>query len=241
MARLRFNFIGGMITDNPLTSGATAMNSDAFAALPTIASPDYAAITIDPDGTEGAPEIAWITAHTAAATSATVSRGQEGTTALQHSQDVYWAHGPTLQDYDGPGGGTGLIGMTMYNPGTVADISTTSSAYSSVDAANLKVTFTVPASGKVLCKLTARAYCAGADWIHWGVHDGTSDIAVSDAQVGQSGNGRFVHEFLVTGLTPMAAATWTWRHKNESNSVAVHTIYGGASGMALMEILAVNL
>lgn len=95
MSRLKLNFQAGTITDNPLAIGATTINSAEFASIPAIAaSPnaDILAIVLDPDAVNGAPEIVWITSHTASATSAPVLRGQEGTTARQHPQGTKWVH-----------------------------------------------------------------------------------------------------------------------------------------------------
>lgn len=97
--RVRTGAVGGQVTDNPLTSGAVALNSDGLAAAPVIGSTQQWAIILDPDGEGGEPEVAWITAHTAAATTATIVRGREGTTARAHLRDVFWVHGPTLWDY----------------------------------------------------------------------------------------------------------------------------------------------
>lgn len=94
MARLRRNFTSGTITDNPLTLGATTINSAGFASLPVVASPDIITIVLDPLGTAGAPEIAYITAHTTSATAVTALRGQEtalgGGAARQHAQGIPW-------------------------------------------------------------------------------------------------------------------------------------------------------
>lgn len=98
--RLRFNSVGGLIDDNPLTSGATTLNSQGLANLGVIDTTSYAVLVLDPDGIEGNPEIVYATAHTAGATSATIVRGQEGTAALQHSLDIPWAHAPTALDFD---------------------------------------------------------------------------------------------------------------------------------------------
>lgn len=243
--RLRADFIGGKVDDNPLTSTATTLNSSALAACPAVDSSHHFPITVDPDGIFGSPEIIYVTALTAGATSATIARAQEGTTARQHNQDEDWVHTPTIKDYDGAAGGSGLIGFTQYNPGTAVQPSTTSSTYSAVDATNLKVVFTAPPSGKVLISLCARAYQTGADWQHWGLLDvGNSNalVANTDAQVGSPNNNvRATHRCVVTGLTPGTVYTYAWGFKNESNSVAVDTIYGGASGPAVMEVWAVNL
>jgi len=94
MARLRRNFASGTITDNPLTAGATTINSAGFSGLPVVAAPDIMTLVLDPLGTGGIPEVAYVTAHTAAATAVTVVRGQEstygGSGARQHAQGVPW-------------------------------------------------------------------------------------------------------------------------------------------------------
>lgn len=96
--RVRANFLGGLIEDNPLTLAATTLTSAALAAAPVIGSTQHMPIVLDPDGRYGEPEIAYITAHTASATTATILRGQEGTTARAHQRDINWSHGPTSLD-----------------------------------------------------------------------------------------------------------------------------------------------
>lgn len=100
--RVRALAVGGLVEDNPLTAGATALASAGLAAMPAIGTTQHAAIIWDPDGLNGAPEVGWVTAHTLGATTATVARGQEGTTARQHDRDVPWIHGPTLWDFEVP-------------------------------------------------------------------------------------------------------------------------------------------
>lgn len=99
MARLHLNFIGGLVEDNPLAVAATTLTSAALAAVPAIAAPDYMPITLDPDGIDGAPEIVWVTAHTAGATTATIARAQESTTARQHLRDIEWVHAITARQH----------------------------------------------------------------------------------------------------------------------------------------------
>lgn len=101
MSRSRTAFLSGTITDNPLTNVATTINSAALASLPAIASPDIAVLVLDPTGSAGAPEVVYVTAHTGSATSATISRGQEGSSARQHASGIAWVHGPTLYDFKG--------------------------------------------------------------------------------------------------------------------------------------------
>lgn len=101
MSRSRTAFLSGTITDNPLTNVATTINSAALASLPAIASPDIAVLVLDPTGSAGAPEVVYVTAHTGSATSATISRGKEGSAARQHASGIAWVHGPTLYDFKG--------------------------------------------------------------------------------------------------------------------------------------------
>lgn len=97
--RLRGNFLSGTVTDNPLLVGATTMNSAGLAALPVIDATTHMAITFDPNGLAGAPEIAYITAHAAGATTATIVRAREGTGARQHAALTAWMNAPTALDY----------------------------------------------------------------------------------------------------------------------------------------------
>jgi len=98
--RKRYDFHSGTITDNPLLIGAVTMNSANLASVPAIVSGvDYIAIILDPSGTAGDPEIVWMTAHTAAATSGTIARSQESTVAREHLLAVNWIHGPTALDF----------------------------------------------------------------------------------------------------------------------------------------------
>lgn len=112
--RRRYNFKSGTITDNPLTNSATTMNSTNLAGLPAIGSTEYAVLVLDPAGTGNGPEVVYVTAHTGSATSATIVRGREGTTAVQHNSNVTWIHVATAADYPVVGGssdqpsGTGL-------------------------------------------------------------------------------------------------------------------------------------
>lgn len=98
-ARVRQNFQGGSIENDPLLIGGTTLTSAALATVAVIDSTKHMAITLDPEGLGGVPEIAYITAHTSAATTATILRAQEGTTAREHAADVPWSHSPSARDY----------------------------------------------------------------------------------------------------------------------------------------------
>lgn len=95
--RLYDNNVQGTTTDNPLTNVATTLNSAGLANLSAVSS-NHAVIVLDPLRTAGAPEIVIVTAHTGAATSATISRGAYGTAARQHASGTLWVHPVTKDD-----------------------------------------------------------------------------------------------------------------------------------------------
>lgn len=106
MAQIYANAAAGTITDNPLSTVATAINSAAFTNLPAVAAPDFMYLTIDPTGIGGLPEIVKVTAHTAAATVCTVvrySQVQAGLTAASgrtHALNTIWRHLSTKASFD---------------------------------------------------------------------------------------------------------------------------------------------
>lgn len=238
--RLRVNSIGGLIEDNPLTNAATTLTSAALAALPVVDTTNHCAIVLDPDGIEGAPEIAWITAHTAAATTATIARAQEDTGALQHSQGIPWVHAPTVKDYDGAGGGVGLIGLKNHRPvSDTATYSISTNTPTDVDAINLAVSFTAPPSGRVLVRLNGSKYASAGDQHFWSVRLAAANIAEQYV----SSLGTSLHHisapFYIGGLTPGAALTYKWGWRQGSGTAY---LYGGPTmGAFVMEVWAVNL
>ncbi len=100
MARLRTNNVFGTTTNNPLASGGTSLSSAGLANLVAVTGSDYAVVTLDPNRVHGAPEIVYVTAHTAANSSATILRGQEGTAARAHPSGTFWVHGATALDVE---------------------------------------------------------------------------------------------------------------------------------------------
>ena len=98
MATLYSNLNGGSTSDNPLTSGATTLNSAGLEFLPAVTGSDVLYLTLDPTGASGDPEIVKVTAHTASATSATIVRAQQSTTARSHPLATTWVHALTTTD-----------------------------------------------------------------------------------------------------------------------------------------------
>lgn len=109
---VRPNFCSGTITNNPLASGGTTLNSAELANLPAIGATQFVKIVLNPLGDVAysvGPEIVYVTAHTASQTSATIARGKEGTTGIQHATGCPWVCGPVASDWT-------LVGNTADRP-----------------------------------------------------------------------------------------------------------------------------
>lgn len=121
--RIRGNLVSGTLSV-ALLAGDTTMSSAGLASLPAVTSTGHAVLICE-------NEIIYVTAHTASATTATILRGQEGTSAAAHAQNVAWLHGPVVSDYDSV---LGYMPVTA-NQGTITVV---------VDLTGLTVTVTVP-------------------------------------------------------------------------------------------------
>lgn len=113
------------------TLGAALTNVETtitFAAAPnfsTLGTDEYIALILDENASENGPEIVHLTTYTAAATTGTIARGMEGTTAVAHSNGEDWLHGPTVKDFDdlvdGRNGGREVV-KTIAASGTTPDL-----------------------------------------------------------------------------------------------------------------------
>jgi hypothetical protein len=101
--RIKANYAFG-VTDAALTTGATTLSSPTLTRLPAVTGTNHAPVTLH-DPVAGVYEIVWVTAHTASATTATIARGKEGSTALAWASGAMWTHGPTVRDTGGVGAG----------------------------------------------------------------------------------------------------------------------------------------
>lgn len=182
MAILRPNNVGdpvGNVNAITLASGTatTATWPAAPFNMPAVNSPDILKIIAEPNTLH--EEIMYVTAYTPAATSATVVRGQEGSTGIAHSA-VNWICGPTNLDfasqvYTGPtapnprGEFTVWVDTSTTTPGGIfagmilAELSfgpttlvsyTLTTTLGPVDANNLTITFIAPPSGNVILEAT---------------------------------------------------------------------------------------
>lgn len=151
MARLRTNNVFGTTTNNPLLIGGTTLSGAGLANLVAVTAPDVAVITLDPNRVHGAPEIVYVTAHTAANTSATILRGQEGTAARQHPNGTFWVHGATAVDFS-----LGTLGYAQ----KVAD---QTGITTEVDVTGLTTTVTVGSGRRVRVTADLLVDCTAAD------------------------------------------------------------------------------
>lgn len=89
--------------DAAIGSGDTTLSSPGFEFIPAVSSPDLYRIVLDPNGA-GLPEVCYVTAHTASATTVTVTRGEEqakGSSAPRaHALNTEWIHSNTAVDLD---------------------------------------------------------------------------------------------------------------------------------------------
>lgn len=173
--RVRTNFLGGLVEDNPLTSGATTLTSAALASVPVIGSTQHMAVVLDPDGFGGAPEVVHITAHTAAATTATVARGQEGSTARAHERDTAWVHSATASDY--PVSKTYTV--------TVATTNTSSNLASL--ATPVLIAVDVLAGQVVDVEAQIGGYCSQDNVLYWGLRRNPSTVLCKGTWYSASG------------------------------------------------------
>lgn len=241
--RRLYNFQGGLVEDNPLAAAATVLTSAGLAALPAVGATEHVPVTFDPDGIEGAPFVKWITAHTAGASTATVTAaGQEGTTARQVSRDTPWVLAATRLDYPSQPGGSGLLGLTSYRAAADTTYTTTATAPVDLDAANLAVTFVVPSSGKVLVRLLGFANVdANSYTLRWLLREGAADVTgtiqPTSSLVGAMGAGT-VH--VVAGLTPGTEKTYKWGWYLSAAGTG-RAYSGPLFGALTMEVWSVNV
>lgn len=101
MATIRADAVSGTVENtNGITDTDTTLESADLADLPVVGSGDIARITFATfDGVHvSAFEIAHVTDHTDGATTATISRGEEGTTEQSWANGTDWFHALNVQD-----------------------------------------------------------------------------------------------------------------------------------------------
>lgn len=195
--RVRQNFLGGLVEDNPLAIGATSMTSPGFGAMVAVGSTQHLPIVLDPDGVFGEPEIVYVTAHTAGTLTATIQRAREGTVARQHNRDTPWLHGGVISDIEGawtaytptwtssptnPTIGNGVLLGRYFKLGRTVSISITLQFGSTTTAGSGGWAFSLPVAPQTVYdqSLVARILDSGTD-----NKAGVANVSASAANINQ--------------------------------------------------------
>lgn len=142
------------------------------------------------------------------------------------------------------GGSTGLLAVSQYAPATRALYTTASATFADVDATNMKVTFTAPASGNVLVRLCAYGDLALANWYYWSLRESTSNLGTPVLVFRGSEGGYRSAAIYLTGLSA-GSHTLKWSHATDGTGGQNGRVWAGAgnssgqeSGPAVMEVWA---
>jgi hypothetical protein len=157
-------------------------------------------------------------------TGAKLAVGSDGTVLTADSTQadgVKWAT---------PSGGASLLARVQYAPSSYASNESTSITLVAVDATNLTIAFTVPASGDVLVRLTGAVILPALAYGYWALLDHTSHAQVGDTVLaGYAGNFQSTAAFLITGLTPGANLQYDWAYA--TSVTAIYLPVQGAQGI----------
>jgi hypothetical protein len=165
MSRLYYNNAIGTLAEE-MGSGDGVFEFGTAPAFDTIVAPDYIPIALEPATTTPNAnfEVVYLTAYTAGDTSGTVTRGQEGTSDIDHDSGVTWLCGPLADDLATSSGAATTITsnqqtadytLALSDAGCVVELEGFSSSVLSSDS------FT-DADGTLL---TADAPTIGAGWV----------------------------------------------------------------------------
>lgn len=129
-----------------------------------------------------------------------------------------------------------LIGLAYYDEGGVDRLlgSVSNTTPVDVDATNLSVTFTVPASGKVLVVLTGFGVLTSGFTPYVDLRESSTVIATRAFGFFGGGNqsGYRTLKFKITGLTPGASHTYKWSNHTDGGGtfgIEVGPTYGAAT------------
>lgn len=154
--------------------------------------------------------------------------GEDGDLHLKDAADV-------VTDVGGGGGTSELLASLSYAPGADGTIhSHNTNTLTDVDATNLAITFTAPASGIVLVRLSAVIEVVTSSLKRWGLRESTTTLAetIITANVNMS-DCRMTAVFKLTGLSA-GSHTYKWAHRSASGSIIM--IGGPTYGAAVMEV-----
>lgn len=182
MSRIRQVGIKGTLSAG-IDEDDTSISSVGLEDLAEVAGGDVAVLVLDPRGIGGAPEVVYVTAHTADADSATVSRGEEqdfgGSAGRSHDSGTAWVHAATPSDFTPP--------VVVHEYETVSDaalFSTSSTTHADVDATNAVIEVTYPPSGEVLIEVSLiGANTTANNYLALSLRNASGTIAGTDQRV----------------------------------------------------------
>lgn len=101
-----------------------------------------------------------------------------------------------------------VLASQRYYP-AATDVASTSATFADIDATNVAVTFTAPASGKVVIRAAMSAETGASTNMQWNLRDGSGDVAeteqtISFGAISLRGNGAW----RLSGLTPGQSYTY---------------------------------
>lgn len=133
-----------------------------------------------------------------------------------------------------------ILGVTTYDPGSLATYTFTSSTPSDADATNLSVTFTAPASGAVDVHLEAVCNTGSGTSLTWNLRTtGGADVSGTDLRVCESTGQVRIHVTIpVSGLTAGASTTYRWGAARDTGTGTCVFYAGGITGPATMRVVA---
>jgi hypothetical protein len=125
--------------------------------------------------------------------------------------------------------GSSLLGITSFAGSTYT---TSSATLADVDATNLKVTFTAPASGNVLVRLTCNGHPSSGNYMQWGLRESTTDLGTAVRASDTTTD--WVLSTVAVYLTGVSAGshTYKWSFASSSGTATLHT----GIGPAVMEV-----
>jgi len=144
-----------------------------------------------------------------------------------------------LPELGGNGTSLQVLKIVSHQPGSTASYAS-GGVMTAADTTNLRATFTIPSSGKVLVRLSAWGKIVGAsNYARWALMEGAATVTNSNVQVAGADNvlARHSATMVLTGLTPGASVTWDWAHRASNGAAGNSFIYADSStiGPAVME------
>jgi hypothetical protein len=158
---------------------------------------------------------------------------------------VIFAAEPTEINAGGGGGGGGPVVLAVQDatPSAMYSISDAAGAEVDIDATNLAVAFTAPASGEVLIDVEGLVDVVGGAVWEWTLREGTTTLKARTVGSGASYGVRRAG-FRVAGLTPGSSHTYKWGWRRLGSGTGTMSLYtggaGGANGNARMVVTAVG-